>query len=276
MALDPKQNLVHHHEEEGEDSSFLSAMNMCFTHIHSAALNFGIDHKIFDIIAKANGRHVSAIEVASQLQSSLQHQDLAFRLDRVLRLLATQSLLTCSYGVNSGDDTQRERLYGISPIGKFFVSDNENTSGFVAFMSSLMGYPALVDAWLNFKNAIIDKDTDDLYKKVHGIPLYQYLEKDQKLNNLFNKAMENLSFIMMRRTLEVYKGFEGISTLVDVGGGIEHVGGDMFADVPKSDAIILKVSVRNEKEVRKSLSLCANALDFQPSNLLALPSIKES
>ncbi|KAF7836157.1 isoliquiritigenin 2'-O-methyltransferase-like [Senna tora] len=273
-------------------------MNRCFNQIHSATINFGIEYKLFDIIAKANGRHVSAIEVASQLPSSLQHQDLAFRLDRVLRLLATQSLLTCSYGGanSSGDETQRERLYGISPIGKFFVSANENTSGSVALISTFLAYPAIVDAWLNFKNAIIDKDTDDLYKKVHGMALYQYAEIDPIWNNLFNKAMENLSFIMMTRILEIYNGFEGISTLVDVGGGtaqtlkmilskypsikainfdlplviqnapphpgIEHVEGDMFASIPKGDAIILKNICHNwsDESCIRILSECYKAL----------------
>ncbi|KAF7836229.1 Isoliquiritigenin 2'-O-methyltransferase [Senna tora] len=271
-------------------------MNRCHARIHSATINFGIEYKLFDIIAKANGRHVSAVEVASQLPSSLQHQDLAFRLDRVLRLLATQSLLTCSYGVNSGDDTQRERLYGISPIGKFFVSANENTSGSVALSSTFMAYPAIVYAWLNFKNTIIDKDTDDLHKKVHGMSAYQYTKIDPIWNNLFNKGMENLSFIMMTRILEIYKGFEGISTLVDVGGGtgqtlkmilskypsikainfdlptviqnapphpgIEHVEGDMFASIPKGDAIILKNICHNwsDESCIKILSECYKAL----------------
>ncbi|KAF7836154.1 isoliquiritigenin 2'-O-methyltransferase-like [Senna tora] len=284
--------------DEEYDASFFSAMLGCFTQIHSAALNFAIEYKIFDIIAKENGgQHVSAIEVASQLPNSVQHSDLAFRLDRVLRLLATHSYLTCSYGANSGGDTtQRERLYGISPVGKFFVSANEKTSGSVAFISSFLSYPALVDAWLNFKISIIDKDTSDVFNKVHGMPLFQYGEKDPRWSKLFNKAMENLSFIVMKKILETYKGFEGISTLVDVGGGtaqtltmilskypsikainfdrphviqnalphpgIEYVGGDMFASIPKGDAIMLKNVCLNwsDENIIKILRKCYEAL----------------
>ncbi|KAF7836152.1 isoliquiritigenin 2'-O-methyltransferase-like [Senna tora] len=300
MALDLKENqdkLVDQHKEEEDDSCFFSAMLGCFTQIHSATLNFAIEYKLFDIIAKANGRHVSATEVASQLPTSIQHQDLAFRLDRVLRLLATHSYLTCSYGVNSGGDNHiRETLYGISPVGKFFVSANQNTTGFLALTSSLIGHPTVVGAWLNFKNAIIDKETVDIYKKVHGMPFYQFAEIDPTLNNLINKSMENLSFIAMRKILEIYKGFEGISTLVDVGGGtaqtlkmilskypsikainfdlpqviqnapphpgIEHVEGDMFESVPKGDAIILKLICHNwsDENCIKILSKCYKAL----------------
>ena len=71
---------------------------------------------------------------------------------------------------------------------------------------------------MNFKVAIIVEDTD-LFKKVHGIPMYRYAERDPTWNNIFNKAMANVCDIEMRRILEIYKGFEGISTLVDVGGG---------------------------------------------------------
>ncbi|KAF7836155.1 isoliquiritigenin 2'-O-methyltransferase-like [Senna tora] len=285
--------------DEEYDASFFSAMLGCFTQIHSAALNFAIEYKIFDIIAKEKygGRHVSAIEVASQLPSSVQHSDLAFRLDRVLRLLATHSYLTCSYDANPGGDNHISgRLYGISPIGKFFVSANQNTSGYLALFTPFMNHPALVNTWLGFKNAIIDKETIDICKKVHGMPLYQMAEIDPTLNNLINKSLENLSFIVMRRILEIYKGFEGISTLVDVGGGtaqtlkmilskypsikainfdlphviqnapphpgIEHVEGDMFESVPKGDAIILMHICHNwsDENCIKILSECYKAL----------------
>ncbi|XP_054813461.1 uncharacterized protein LOC129314116 [Prosopis cineraria] len=72
---------------------------------------------------------------------------------------------------------------------------------------------------LNFKDAITDED-NDLFKKIHGMPVYQYAETDPTWNKTFNKAMANISNLQMRRTLEIYKGFEGVvSTLVDVGGG---------------------------------------------------------
>ena len=50
--------------------------------------------------------------------------------------------------------------------------------------------------------------------------MWTYMQTDTKLNHTFNKAMAGVSAIQMRKYLEVYNGFEGISTLVDVGGGI--------------------------------------------------------
>lgn len=39
------------------------------------------------------------------------------------------------------------------------------------------------------------------------------------MNHIFNKAMADVCATEMKRMLEIYAGFEGVSTLVDVGGG---------------------------------------------------------
>ena len=70
----------------------------------------------------------------------------------------------------------------------------------------------------NLKEAIIEPEIN-VFEKVHGVPIYEYFEKDPQINNLFNKAMTQTCAIHMKIILEIYKGYEGISTLVDVGGG---------------------------------------------------------
>ncbi|XP_028760620.1 isoliquiritigenin 2'-O-methyltransferase-like [Neltuma alba] len=280
----PKEEL-----DDDVDSSVLSAFLLRSGQIFSAALNAAIELNLFDIIAEEGGRHVSASEVASKLPGSSQHRDLAFRIDRLLRLLASHSLL--SFRVREKGEEEGgalERLYALSSIGRHFVS---GSLGYVPIFS----HPALLQAWLNFKDAIIDED-NDLFKKVHGMPMYEYAKSDPTWNKTFNKAMANFCNIEMGRILELYKGFEGISTLVDVGGGtgqnlkmivskypsikgvnfdlpqviqnapslpgIEHVGGDMFESVPKGDAIILKAVCHNwsdENSIRV-LKKCHEAL----------------
>jgi isoliquiritigenin 2'-O-methyltransferase len=59
----------------------------------------------------------------------------------------------------------------------------------------------------------------DLFKKVHGITIFEYFKKDPKINHIFNKSMTDTCTLHMKRILEIYKGYEGISTLVDAGGG---------------------------------------------------------
>jgi caffeic acid 3-O-methyltransferase len=55
---------------------------------------------------------------------------------------------------------------------------------------------------------------------VHGKPVYQGIQSDPAWNHVFNKSMADICTIEMKKILEKYKGFEGISMLVDVGGGI--------------------------------------------------------
>ncbi|KAE8673006.1 Caffeic acid 3-O-methyltransferase [Hibiscus syriacus] len=131
--------------------------------------------------------------------------------------------------------------------------------------------PAVVERF-HLKDAVLEGGSP--FKRANGSPVFEYLSKDHKLNMLFNKGMFDLSSINMKWILERYDGFEGLKTLVDVGGGtgvslsmiiskypnikginfdlphvienappisgVEHVGGDMFVSVPKGDAIFMK------------------------------------
>ena len=56
------------------------------------------------------------------------------------------------------------------------------------------------------------------FEKAHGMELYEYLEKDSRSLKVFHDAQEHHSSINQKFILEKYKGFEGISSLVDVGG----------------------------------------------------------
>ncbi|KAF9592269.1 hypothetical protein IFM89_013495 [Coptis chinensis] len=104
------------------------------------------------------------------------------------------------------------------------------------------------------------------------------------------------SKLVMKMILQIYKGFEGLKTVVDVGGGtgatinmivekhplvkginfdlphvikdaptylgVEHIEGDMFVGVPKGDSIFLKSVLHdwNDEHCLKVLKNCYNAL----------------
>ncbi|MBA0755386.1 hypothetical protein Gogos_020678 [Gossypium gossypioides] len=108
---------------------------------------------------------------------------------------------------------------------------------------------------------------------------YQYNGLNPEHAKSFDTKMANASKIIVKEILEKYHGFQGITNLVDVGGGfgvtlnmiiskypsikginydlphviqqapsfhgIEHVGGDMFSSVPKADAIMIKEVLHN-------------------------------
>ncbi|XP_028781377.1 isoliquiritigenin 2'-O-methyltransferase-like [Neltuma alba] len=81
------------------------------------------------------------------------------------------------------------------------------------------GMARRLDRMQNFKQVILDEE-EDLFKKFHWMPMYEYMEMDPTFKTIFHGRCNGcLSTMMMKYVLETYKGFEGI-TLVDVGGGI--------------------------------------------------------
>jgi caffeic acid 3-O-methyltransferase len=57
------------------------------------------------------------------------------------------------------------------------------------------------------------------FNKAHGMAAFEYHGKDLRFNKVFNKGMSDQSTITMKKILETYKGFVGLTSVVDVGGG---------------------------------------------------------
>ncbi|XP_057740682.1 flavone 3'-O-methyltransferase 1-like [Arachis stenosperma] len=147
------------------------------------------------------------------------------------------------------------------------------------------------------KDAILDANNHNHFQRMYGKMAFEYMETDRELGNLFGEAMSQAGPLGVKSILDAYKGgFDGISTLVDVGGGygqvlkqilfqypsikginfdlphvvknapphpgIEHIGGDMFESVPKGDAILIKRVCHNwgDEECVKFLRKCYEAL----------------
>ncbi|KAK1380903.1 hypothetical protein POM88_027647 [Heracleum sosnowskyi] len=66
------------------------------------------------------------------------------------------------------------------------------------------------------KDALLDGGL--LFKKAFGMNVYDYCGTDLRFNTIFKYAMKNRSTIIMKKIFENYKGFEGLGSLVDVGG----------------------------------------------------------
>lgn len=68
------------------------------------------------------------------------------------------------------------------------------------------------------KDAILEGEIP--FNKAHGMHAFEYHGKDSRFNMVFNKAMQNISSIEMKRILESYTGFQGVKEVIDVGGGL--------------------------------------------------------
>lgn len=49
--------------------------------------------------------------------------------------------------------------------------------------------------------------------------IFDYNSQDPRFNKVFNQGMTSHSIITLKKILEIYDGFEGLTSIVDVGGG---------------------------------------------------------
>ncbi|TXG63123.1 hypothetical protein EZV62_010117 [Acer yangbiense] len=275
-------------QEEEEEAYYSYANNLAMSVVLPMALRTAVELDVFNIIAKVGpGAKLSASEIATQIPTT--DPNAPNMLDRILRLLASYRVLDCS--LNPG----QERLYGISRVSKYFVSNEEGVS--LASFLDLFLQIVFLESWPKMKDAIMKGGIP--FNMVHGMCLFEYAAANPKFNEVFNNAWFNSTTIVMKKTLESYKGFEQFKQLVDVGGGlgttlsiitskyphikainfdlplvindapsypgVEHLSGDMFQSVPKGDAIILK-SVLNGWDDNNCLRLLKNCYKAIPED----------
>ena len=87
-----------------------------------------IELGVLEIIEKAGpGALLSASQIASQLPTQ-NNPDAPIVLDRILCLLASHSILTCSLATENQDSDQVQRLYGLAPVAKYFIKKEDGGS----------------------------------------------------------------------------------------------------------------------------------------------------
>ncbi|CAA7013417.1 unnamed protein product [Microthlaspi erraticum] len=267
-----KMTLTKDEEEEVDEKMVIlqaqSIVNtVAFPMVLKAALELGV---IDTIAAAGNGAWLSPSEVALSLPTKPTNPEAPVLLDRMLRLLASHSILKCRV-IETGENGHTERLYATEPVCKFFLKDCDG-SGSLASVFLFVHTQAFFKTWTNLKDVILEGK--DAFSSAHGMRVFEYIGANEKFAEMFNQAMSESSTIAMKDFLEVYRGFEDVETLVDVEGGIgtvlgqvtskyphikcvnfdlpqvlthapcypgvEHVSGDMFIEVPKGDAIFMK------------------------------------
>ncbi|KAJ9552939.1 hypothetical protein OSB04_016984 [Centaurea solstitialis] len=229
---------------------------------------------------------LSAHEIANAL--SFPNQDAPGMLDRMLRLLASYSIVTCT-----------QQVYGLAPVAKYLIQNEDGVSLRAlmeliqdkVFIKSIIGTIIRVG---KLKDSIVEGGVP--FEKVYGQKTFEYPELDTRYNEVFNNAMVHHSTLVIKEHLKCYNGFDNIKHLVDVGGGvgvtlnmiiskyptinginfdlphviqhapvypgIQHIGGDMFFDVPQGDAIFLKWILHDwsDNHCTKLLQNCYKAL----------------
>ncbi|CAN7027258.1 hypothetical protein BRARA_F03756 [Brassica rapa] len=265
---------------------------MAFPMVFKAALELGV---IDTVAAADNGAWLSPFEISRNLPTKPANPEAPELLDRMLRLLVSHSILKCRVieSKENGRTGKMERVYAAEPVCKYFLKDSDG-SGSLVSLFMLLQSDVFFKTWTNLKDVILEGR--DAFSFAHGMPLFEYINSDGQFAKVFDRAMSEPSTMIMKKVLEVYRGFEDVNTLVDVGGGcgttlglvtskyphikgvnfdlpqvltnapfypgVEHVSGDMFIEVPKGDAVFMKLILHDwtDEHCIKLLKNCWKSL----------------
>ena len=189
------------------------AMQLASASVLPMTLKAAIELNILEIISLAgHGAQLLPEEIAAKLPS--ENPDAAVMIDRILRLLTSYSIVTCS-AVN-GDDGTVKRRYGLAPVSRFLTPNQDGVS--MAALVLMNQDKVLMESWYYLKDAVLDGGIP--FNKAYGMTAFEYHGKDPRFNKVFNAGMSNHSTVSMKKMLEIYRGFDGLKVLVDVGGGV--------------------------------------------------------
>ncbi|KAH0456234.1 hypothetical protein IEQ34_014141 [Dendrobium chrysotoxum] len=269
-----------------DDAACLYAMQLVSFSVLPMTLKAAVELKLLETISLAGpDAQLSPSELASLLPF-ISNPQAPVMLDRILRLLASYSILSCSLSPSG------ERRYGTTRVCKFLTPNTDGAS--MAPLAILNHDKVLMESWYYLKDAVIEGGNP--FNKAYGMTVFEYNGTDPRFNKVFNDGMSGHSNIITNKLLEFYEGFDGLGSLVDVGGGVgatlgkitakytgirginfdlpyviseapplpgvEHVGGDMFESVPTADAIFMKWILHDwsDEHCLKLLKNCWKAL----------------
>ena len=121
--------------EDGDVEPCSYAMQLVTSSVLPMVMQTSIELGLFDIIAKLG--QASASEIASRLPTK--NPEAPIMLDRMLYLLTTHSVLSCS--AIDGD----ERVYALTPVSKYFASNQDGVS--FGPLLALIQDKVFMDSW---------------------------------------------------------------------------------------------------------------------------------
>ncbi|XP_043690292.1 trans-resveratrol di-O-methyltransferase-like [Telopea speciosissima] len=253
-------------KESGEELFHAQAhiWNHIFSFVNSYSLGCAVQLGIPDIVHNHH-QPITLSELVMKLAIPKTRTACLFRLMRLLvhsGFFATREV--CKY-------QEEEEGYVLTPSSRILLKDNSKSlSPFVRAMLD----PILVTPW-NFLGAWFHGDGLNAFETAHGRNVWEYAGEDNEFNKFFNEAMASDARLVMSVVVNECKVvFEGLKSLIDVGGGtgtvaktiaetfpslkcivfdlphvvatlegngnLKYIAGDMFESIPSVDAVLLK------------------------------------
>jgi len=235
-----------------------------FGYIKSMALKSALDLRIADAI-HSNGGGATLPQVVAAVKL---HPSKIPCLRRLMRVLAATGVFSVDQSPSGGGEPE----YTMTPVSRLLVG-SQNIAPFITMALN----PAFVSPFLEL-GTWFQKELPGpcVFKHTYGLTLWEHAGRDATFDALVNDAMVSDSqFIMDIAIKECPGAFLGISSLMDVGGGlgaaaqaiskafpavkcsvldldhvvakapsdtgVQYIAGDMFESIPPADAMFLKV-----------------------------------
>ncbi|PIN26256.1 Hydroxyindole-O-methyltransferase [Handroanthus impetiginosus] len=238
--------------------------NHIFNFINFMSLKCAVQLGIPDIIQK-HGKPMMLSQLVDALPINKAKACFVYRLMHIL--------IHSKFFVNvkiSDNDNENEG-YWLTPASHLLLKDKRMSM--VPFALAMLD-PILIDP-LHHVSEWFQNESPSPFVAKHGMSIWEYMGIEQKFNQLFNEAMASDAwFLSTIARKECKQLFEGLKSMVDVGGGtgmvakaianafpglqctvlelprvvvglegtenLTCIGGDMFDFIPPADAVFLK------------------------------------
>ncbi|KAH0936131.1 hypothetical protein HID58_013248 [Brassica napus] len=292
-----KRNLLY---EEAKAS--LDIWRYVFGFADIAAAKCAIDLKIPEAIENhPSSLPVTLAELSVAVSASPSH------LHRIMRFLVHQGIFK-QVPIKDGLATG----YTNTPLSRLMMitkRDGKSLAPFVLFETS----PEMLAPWLRLSSVVASPANGSHpppFDAVHGKDVWALAEDNPCLSHMINEAMAcDTRRVVPRVARACHDLFEGVATVVDVGGctgetmgilvkefpwikgfnfdvphviqvaqvldGVENVGGDMFDSVPKCDAVLIKWVLHDwgDKDCIRILKNCKEAVSPNIGKVLIVESV---
>lgn len=283
---------------DDEDPARVKVWSYVFGFTPMAVAKCAVQLQIPDVL-ESHGEPMGLQDLSSAVGCS------ASILERVMRYLAHQGFFKLDHTTSKG-----EPYYAQTPLSRLFMSgkDNNNNNNNSNSMSALLlleSSPVMLAPWHRLseraRSGLNGYGGEAPFEAEHGRDIWEYAAEDLGHSEVINTAMScHARFAMAQMVSRCPEVFEGIRSLVDVGGGdgtalrtlvgacpwirgidfdlphviaasrgrgggigIEYVEGNMFESVPKANAAFLMWVLHDwsDEECIRILKNCREAVD---------------
>ena len=124
--------------------------------------------------------------------------------------------------------------FGLTPLGRTILADTADSMRPVVLM---VGDPRYQAVWGALPDSVVSGEP--AAESVHGVPMWDLLDRDTEFASIFNDAMTRLTALDWP-TIEAAYDFTPYRTIVDIGGGHGQLLALMLGAAPAADGVLLE------------------------------------